>query len=150
MSIFDVVLVIITLSALIMLLVFAYRKTLEKEEKEKLKQLEAAPVSILSQVEEIRNGLLYSGKNSKIVKSKMEQSDKKYIYHFECLCKTNADNWFVLEFNFAPGFQGRKDHPMYNDVNYKRIHPIDKSDAQSMLAKNIELYSAHFDDPAVA
>jgi hypothetical protein len=149
---------ILSISAIVLALLFYFCRSLEpiykiveREEAEKNKQLENAPGQVLSQLEEVEDDRLYLGRNAKIVKLKMEATEKKYLFHFECLCKTNSDNWFVLEFNYAPGIKDiEPDNPIYQDVNYKKVHPIGNDDAKSMLSNNIELYREHFGNPVVA
>lgn len=124
-------------------------KALKEERAENAIRLKDAPEHVLATVDEIRNDIYYIGKESYIVKSKMNSTENKHVFFFECICKTTSGLWFLLEFNYEPRFKGI-DHPIYKDVIYKKVNPIDLSIAKSMLAQDIEIYKSHFGIPEAA
>jgi hypothetical protein len=131
---------IAVITVVVSLIIFN-KKTTDEERKEIANRLEKAPQDALATIECVKDDLLYLGSEAEIIKSKADRIEESCEFGFECLCKTKANKWFILTFQFDYRF---------NDILGTNVHPIKVDDAKMYLSKDVNEYQKHFGEVVTA
>lgn len=127
--------------AVVVTFIFLHKKATDEDRTEIANRLEKAPQDALSTIECVIDDLLYLGTESEIIKAKSDRIAETFEHEFECLCKTNAGNWFFLTFQFDYRF---------NDILGTKVHPVSVDDAKKYLSKDVAEYKKQFGDVVTA